>query len=193
MQTVLKEKTGTILLFPKFDTSNPLNFIGDFKLRQESIRLFGKEVMQPRLSALYGISGTNYRYSGKTFEAIPWSGWLENLARNCSEICETPFNTALLNYYRDGNDSMGLHADNEPELGRNPVIASVSYGATRKMVFRRNSDRQKIEIELNHGDLLIMRDALQHYWKHELPKQKRVEGARLNVTFRESRQLVGQN
>lgn len=182
---ILNDETGCIEWHSgRFQMLKMDSLLTSVELKQEAITLFGKEVLQPRLSALYGASGTSYRYSGKTFEAIPWSGWLEELADQVSEICETPFNTALLNYYRDGMDSMGLHADNEPELGQNPVIASVNFGATRKMVFRRNSDKHKIELDLHHGDVLIMRGALQHNWKHELPKQKRVEEARLNVTFR---------
>lgn len=183
-KSLWKDSSGQLVRVEEFDLSNPLAFCDEFDLKQESIRLFGKEMLQPRLSALYGRSGTSYRYSGKTFVSKTWTGWLEELALKCSEICEVEFNTALLNYYRDGNDSMGLHADNEPELGRNPVIASVSFGVTRRMIFRKNTDKTKIVVDLNHGDLLIMRGALQHYWKHELPKQVRVEEPRLNVTFR---------
>lgn len=184
-ESILYDTTGEILLIHDFYSGKRLeDLLSGLELRQETIKIFGKEVLQPRLSALYGEKGTSYRYSGKTFDAIPWTGWLKSLAHNCSEITEVLFNTALLNYYRNGNDSMGLHADNEPELGRNPVIASVNYGATRKMIFRRNADKQKLIVELNDGDLLIMRGALQHFWKHELPKERRVEEPRLNVTFR---------
>ena len=184
-QIILSDASGEIVLLREFDsTKNLEELLSTIELNQESIKIFGKEVLQPRLSALYGEMGTSYRYSGKTFNATPWTGWLKELAEKCSEISGVSFNTALLNFYRDGNDSMGLHADNEPELGKNPVIASVNYGATRKMIFRRNSDKAKLVVELIHGDLLIMCGALQHNWKHELPKEKRVEAARLNVTFR---------
>lgn len=184
METLLKDITGEIYLIRNFDSIHRLDNLDSLFLKQESIKLFGKEIMQPRLSALYGKQGTNYKYSGKLFKSLSWSGWIEELGGTCSKICEVEFNTALLNYYRDGNDSMGLHADDERELGKNPIIASVSYGATRKMIFRRNSDKEKLIIALNSGDLLIMKGALQHNWKHEIRKEKKVEEGRLNVTFR---------
>ncbi len=158
--------------------------LDQFELQQESIILFGKQVNQPRLSRLYGKPDTSYKYSGKLFEAIPWSGKLESIAEECSSICAIDFNTGLLNYYRDGNDSMGLHADDEKELGKNPVIASVSFGATRKMVFRKRDSKDKLVIALEDGDLLIMKGALQHQWKHELPKERKATEPRLNITFR---------
>lgn len=185
MDTILKDASGEIYLLRNFDSENKLDWIDDIELRQETIKLFGREVQQPRLSALYGNPGSSYRYSGKRFTAKLWSGWLEQLAISCSTLCKVNFNTALLNFYRDGNDSMGLHADNERELGINPVIASVSYGVTRKMIFRKNNSNEKLIIELNSGDLLIMSGALQHNWKHEVKKEKQVEGERLNITFRD--------
>jgi alkylated DNA repair dioxygenase AlkB len=188
VKTILNDDTGSIQLYPaKFSNAQFLNQLDSYALRQESIKLFGKEVKQPRLSALYGRPNTFYKYSGKLFEALPWSGELKSIAIKCSELCETDFNTALLNYYRSGQDSMGLHADNERELGRNPTIASLSFGATRKMVFRNRESNEKLIVPLAHGDLLIMKGALQHHWKHELPKGKRVEEARLNITFRSVR------
>jgi len=185
MITILNDDSGGIFLYPGlFDNLSPQDELSALSLKQESIKLFGREVLQPRLTALYGMEGTTYRYSGKTFRAIPWEGWLLDIAIKCTEIAETPFNTALLNYYRNGTDSMGIHADDERELGRNPVIASVSFGATRKMVFKKHETRERLTVELRNGDLLLMNGALQHNWKHELPKQKRVEKPRLNITFR---------
>jgi len=185
VKTLLSDSSGEIILYPGyFEALNLLESLDQYELLQEKIVLFGKEINQPRLSRLYGIKGTNYKYSGKLFEAKPWFGSLEALALRCSEICETEFNTGLLNYYRNGCDSMGLHADDEKELGPNPTIASVSYGATRKMIFRKRNSKEKLAIPLMHGDLLIMSGSLQHYWKHELPKEKQVELPRLNITFR---------
>ena len=185
MKSLLKDSSGEIVLYSNyFESFNLLEDLEQFELLQETIVLFGKEINQPRLSRLYGNKGTWYKYSGKLFEAKPWFGVLEELALECSEICDTDFNTGLLNYYRNGLDSMGLHADDEKELGRNPLIASVSFGATRKMIFRKRDTKEKLVIPLRHGDLLIMKGTLQHNWKHELPKEKRIEEPRLNITFR---------
>ncbi len=185
MITILKDETGEIVLYPSyFEKVDMLMELDQFELRQESIVLFGKQVNQPRLSRLYGKAGTTYKYSGKLFEALPWSGNLHAIAQNCSEICGVVFNTGLLNYYRDGNDSMGIHADDEKELGRNPTIASVSFGTTRKMIFRKRDSKEKLIVPLNHGDLLVMKGTLQHHWKHELPKERKIGKDRLNITFR---------
>ena len=185
MKTILNDNTGKIWLFPNHFSRTPsLDNLEGVELRQESIRLFGKEILQPRLSALYGEQGVSYKYSGRSFDAILWPRWLEDMAKTCGMLCEAPFNSVLLNYYRNGTDSMGLHADNEKELGENPVIASVSFGATRKMIFRKSNSKEKQTILLQEGDLLVMKGALQHHWKHELPKAKNVEEPRLNLTFR---------
>lgn len=191
MKTLLKDDSGEILLFPAyFSKCQMLDEITRFELRQESIKIFGREVNQPRLSALYGNPQTAYKYSGKLFKAIPWQGKLKQLAEDCSRLSEVNFNTGLLNYYRNGMDSMGLHADDERELGQNPTIASISFGATRKMIFRKRDTKEKLIVPLEHGDLLIMRGALQHQWKHELPKEKKIEQSRLNITFRFVRTTV---
>lgn len=188
MKTILSDSSGEIFVFPAyFSKANLLDNWETLGLRQESIWLFGREVLQPRLSALYGKPNTSYKYSGKLFRAIEWEVELRSMAEQCSSLCNADFNTGLLNYYRNGIDSMGLHADDERELGVNPTIASVSLGATRKMVFRKRNTKEKLIIPLEHGDLLIMKGALQHHWKHELPKEKRVEETRLNITFRSVR------
>lgn len=189
--TVLNDDTGEILLYSGyFKDLSLVPELDALELQQESIVLFGKQVNQPRLSRLYGKPNTSYKYSGKLFEAIPWSGRLEEIATKCAALCETDFNTGLLNYYRDGNDSMGIHADDEKELGRNPVIASVSFGTTRKMIFRKRDTKEKLIVPLEDGDLLIMKGALQHFWKHELPKERKVQEPRLNVTFRWVRTIL---
>lgn len=189
MTTILNDETGVIELYSgHFKDFDLLKELDQFELQQESIVLFGKQVNQPRLSRLYGKPETSYKYSGKLFEALPWTRNLKNLSEECSEICGVEFNTGLLNYYRDGNDSMGIHSDDERELGVNPTIASVSFGATRRMIFRNKASKEKLTIPLNNGDLLIMRGALQHHWKHELPKERKIEKSRLNITFRKVHQ-----
>ncbi|QFU77708.1 alpha-ketoglutarate-dependent dioxygenase AlkB [Halioglobus maricola] len=157
--------------------------------RQESITVYGKTHLQPRLLAWYGEPAAVYRYSGKTHQPLPWTDQLDGLRRRMEALAGTPFNSVLLNYYRDGRDSMGLHADDEPELGPEPVIASLSLGEERALYFRHKRDKQArgLDVSLPHGSVLLMSGATQRYWKHGIRKLRRDCGPRLNLTFR----LVG--
>lgn len=187
METILSDETGSITRIPSFDERFSFTvpeMMQRLNLQHETIRVFGKTVLQPRLSAFYADEGISYIYSQRKFEGLPWTSELQTLKMAIELETSAHFNSVLVNYYRDGSDSMGLHADNEPELGRNPVIASMNFGATRKMVFRKNGTTEKMELDLNHGDLLIMSGALQHNWKHEIPKQRKIDRSRLNLTFR---------
>jgi len=153
--------------------------------RQEYIQMFGKRHALPRLTAWYGDAGKYYTYSNITMPPNPWNKGLFCLKQQKEQYAGSSFNSVLLNWYRDGEDHMHWHADDEPELGRNPVIASVNFGLSRDFVIRRNDDhKQKIVLPLGHGTLLIMRGALQHFWQHAVPKRKRVRGSRFNLTFR---------
>jgi len=153
--------------------------------KHEAILMFGKQVMQPRLTAWYGDSGKHYSYSGITMQPLPWTAGLLRIKQAVDNIAGIQFNSALLNYYRNGLDSMGWHRDNEAALGRNPVIASVSFGAARKFQLRYYNDKSITRsIQLTHGSLLLMRGETQHYWEHQLPKVKADTGARINITFR---------
>lgn len=152
--------------------------------RQESITLFGRRVAQPRLMAWYGDEGTAYTYSGLKNEPLPWSPLLLDLKHRVEELSGHTFNSVLLNLYRDGNDSMGYHSDDERELGSNPVIASLSLGAKRKFNLKQKSTKELVSIELHDNSLLIMKGELQENWKHAIPKSKRVHSARINLTFR---------
>ncbi len=163
---------------------DPFVELESFYLKQESIKLFGKTIKQPRLSSLFGDPGISYTYSQQRFNALPWNPFLLDLRNRMNDLTGIRYNSALVNLYRNGQDSMGLHSDDERELGSNPVITSISYGAKRKIIFRRKSDGQKEVIELEQGDVLIMKGTLQHEWKHEVPKEKNVTSPRLNVTFR---------
>ncbi len=159
--------------------------LGEAKLTQESIVLFGRQVPQPRLSLWMGDEP--YRYSGKTFMPAPWTPTVGSLRRRLEAETGHAFNSVLLNLYRSGQDSMGFHADDEPELGPRPVIASVSLGASRRFVLRpkqKNLAPLRHEISLGHGSLLIMRGDTQRTWVHGIPKSTRVQGPRLNLTFR---------
>ncbi len=181
----MKSLGDDLICFPGLEKENdPFPEISSFSLRQETIRIFGKEILQPRLSQLFGDEGVSYIYSRKKFDALPWNEFLIALRDRIEQQTGIRFNSALVNLYRDGNDSMGLHSDDEKELGKEPTIVSVSYGATRKMVFRRKSDGHKETIILKHGDVLLIQGLLQHNWKHEIPKAKGVTGQRMNITFR---------
>ena len=183
----LDDISGKIEVLFGFHRSLPFDYeqlLNKLELKQESIRLFGKVILQPRLSRFYADRGISYVYSNQEFRGEEWTEELSKLNKTIQKHTKEFFNSALVNYYRDGSDSMGLHADNEPELGKNPTIASMNFGASRKMVFRRNGTKDKFELILNNGDLLLMSGSLQHNWKHEIPKQRKVDSPRLNITFR---------
>jgi len=153
---------------------------------QHSIRIRGREIPSPRLSAWYGDPDAHYRYSGLSLEPRPWLPPILALKARVETTCAAPFNSVLLNLYRDGSDSMGWHSDDEPELGERPLIASLSLGATRRfrLRHRRRSDLEPVALDLESGSLLIMQGDTQRFWKHQVPKTKRTVGPRINLTFR---------
>ena len=153
--------------------------------QQDNIKVYGKTHPQPRLTALFGNEGKAYSYSNIVMQPHHWNPLLVFIKNEIEEICRENFTTVLLNYYRDGKDSNGWHADNEKELGRNPVIASVSFGAERYFQLQHNTIKeQKLKINLEHGSLLIMKGSTQHFWKHQIPKTSVEIGPRINLTFR---------
>ncbi len=154
--------------------------------RQHIIRIRGREVASPRLSAWYGDPDAHYSYSGLSLEPRPWLPVILELKTRVEAVCNAPFNSVLLNLYRDGADSMGWHSDDEPELGERPVIASLSLGATRRfrLRHRRRKELEPVAIDLENGSLLIMEGDTQRFWKHQVPKSKRVAEPRVNLTFR---------
>jgi len=153
--------------------------------RQEEIVIFGQRRSVPRLVAWHGDPGANYRYSGTDHVPEPWTPELERLRARVGELSGAASNAVLLNLYRDGRDGMGWHADDEPELGRDPVIASVSLGAPRRFCLRhRRRKGLALDLELPHGSLLLMAGPTQHHWLHALPKTRRPVGERINLTFR---------
>lgn len=157
----------------------------EIKWKQEPIKIFGKEVLQPRLTAWYADKGKVYSYSGITMH---WNEWTETLLKIKSKVelvTGYSFNSALLNYYRNGNDSMGWHRDNEKELGILPIIASISFGAARMFKFRNYYEKkQSLAFPLESGSLLLMTGETQHHWEHALAKTKGVISGRINITFR---------
>ncbi len=153
--------------------------------QQDNITVYGKNHLQPRLTALYGNEGKPYFYSNIKMQPHHWTLLLQKIKFHIESQIATNFTTVLLNLYRDGNDSNGWHADNEKELGQNPVIASVSFGAERVFQLKHNTDKSlKKSIILEHGSLLIMKGTTQHFWKHQIPKTTKKVGSRINLTFR---------
>lgn len=152
--------------------------------KQESMNMYGRQINFPRLTAWYGENDKPYSFSGITLNPNPWTNFLLKIKSKIETKTTVSFNSVLLNRYRNGNDSISWHTDAEPELGLNPVIASVNFGATRKFQLRHIKTKEKIEIELTHGSLLIMQGELQHFWQHQVPKTSKVLSERINLTFR---------
>jgi alkylated DNA repair dioxygenase AlkB len=151
----------------------------------EPIKLFGKSVMQPRLTAWLDDKNRTYSYSGISMSSQHWPTSLIEIRHRAEQHAGVKFTSALLNYYRGGSDSMGWHQDNEKELGPNPIIGSVSFGAERVFQLKHTRDTEaKVSILLENGSFLLMAGKTQHFWKHQIPKTKRVQGPRINLTFR---------
>lgn len=151
----------------------------------DQIKMFGKDIFLPRYSAWYGDSDKPYTYSGLTLIPKTWNKGLLYIKNEIDKIAGVKFNSVLMNWYRDGDDYINWHTDSEKELGENPVIGSVNFGMVRRFLIRRiDNKNEKIELSLKHGSLLVMKGALQHFWQHSVPKEKRVKDDRINLTFR---------
>ncbi len=151
---------------------------------QPEITIFGNTVLEPRLSTWHNELGEGYKYSGVMRRAQPFSKTLSEIRDRCAEITNTPFNSALINFYRNGQDGVGWHSDNEACNGPEPTIASVSLGATRRFDMRHRKTGETIKIQLESGSLLVMAGKSQQYWVHQVAKTKRVHEPRINLTFR---------
>ena len=152
--------------------------------QEEAIFIFGKWVKVPRMMCWYGDPEANYRYSGVNHQPRPWTTKLHSIRKKVEQQCQCTFNSVLANLYRDGNDSMGCHADDEKELGLNPVIASLSLGDERLLKLHHKKRKEILDVILGHGDLLVMAGTLQHHWMHSVPKTKQIKTPRINLTFR---------
>lgn len=167
--------------------------IDEVTWEQGHVRFFGKLVPEPRLSAWFGER--DYTYSGRTVKRAPFPPTVASLLRRVEATTKAEFNAVLVNRYRDGRDSMGFHSDDEPELGRHPLIASLSFGVARRFVLEKKKGGAEaratslFEVELGHGDLFVMGGACQELYRHAVPKQLRVQGERVNLTFR---RIVGE-
>lgn len=152
--------------------------------RQHVITLYGRAVAAPRLSAWYGDPGASYSYSGLRLDPLPWNQTLMEVKQTVDALAGVHFNSALINLYRDGQDSVGWHSDAEPELGKNPIIASVSLGAVRRFVLQHKKRPIRITLDLEPGSTLLMKGCTQHHWRHALLKTRQAVGPRINLTFR---------
>lgn len=150
------------------------------------VQLYGKEHRIPRLQCWMADAGIDYRYSGRQLNETPWQPDVQQLKNALNHALGTHFNSVLCNLYRNGQDRMGWHADNEPELGKAPIIASVTLGTSRDLAIRpAGATRQQGTLQLDHGSLLIMQAGMQDRWQHAVPARKGVSGARINLTFRQ--------
>ena len=194
-QTAIKAETildvdGEVSLYRNFFSLTECDRIFDnlnrtINWRQDSIKLYGKSIPLPRLEAWYGDSGKSYTYSGIEMMPEPWTPMLEIIKSRIEIIAGVRFNSVLMNLYRDGRDSVAWHSDDEPELGQNPVIGSVSFGGTRRFCFRhKQRPNCKAEVALSDGSFLLMGGETQHFWLHQVPKTKQAVKPRINLTFR---------
>lgn len=156
--------------------------ISETDWRSDTITLWGKQFLQPRLTAWHGDAA--YRYSGLTLTPQPFTELQEIIRQAVQTVTGCTFNSVLLNYYRDGRDSMGMHSDDEAELGVDPAIASVSFGAERVFILRHKSSGERLRLKLSDGSLLLMAGSLQKHWSHGINKTTKVLGPRINLTFR---------
>lgn len=156
----------------------------DIAWQQEDILIYGKYCKVPRLMAWYGDTHATYQYSGAKHQPLPWTAQLLAIREKVEQHCSHDFNSVLLNLYRDGQDSMGCHSDDEKELGENPLIASLSLGDERGFKLHHKTRKITLDVMLGHGDLLVMAGALQRYWKHSVPKTQQLKTPRINLTFR---------
>lgn len=152
--------------------------------KHEELQMFGKKIVTKRKVAFYGNPGIAYTYSNKEKMALPWIESLKSIQHDLESQSKIKFNSCLLNLYHNGNEGMGWHTDDEKELEENGVIASLSFGATRRFSFKHKTTKEKIDFHLNSGSLLLMRGETQKNWLHQLPKTKKVHQARINLTFR---------
>ena len=152
---------------------------------KQKIKLYGEVHDVPRLTAWYGDPNKSYIYSGIKLNTNPWIAALLKIREKIEKISKIKFNSVLLNLYRSGSDSVSWHSDDEPELGKNPVIGSLSLGETRQFQMKHKFNRDlKQKILLQHGSFLLMRGKTQHHWLHQIPKRKNFKGERINLTFR---------
>lgn len=179
-----------VTIYPSFFTAGEATHLFDELLKtatwsHEHIAMFGKDSKLPRLTAWYGDAGTDYTYSGIHVVPMGWTETLLAIRDKIESVTNERFNSVLLNRYRTGSDSVAWHSDDEPELGTEPCIASISLGSVRKFQLKNRTDpSNKTSLELPHGSCLVMRADTQRNWLHQVPKTKKLVGERINLTYR---------
>jgi alkylated DNA repair dioxygenase AlkB len=189
--TWLTMPDAQVAFFPEFFQPNESDqifqkLLNQTNWRQEKIRVYGKHLDLPRLTAWYGDPGKAYSYSGISMLPNPWTDNLHKIRQRVGAAAGVRFNSVLLSLYRTGEDSLSWHQDDERELGEDPVIASVSFGGTRSFQFKHKAKKEldKVSIDLTHGSLLIMKGPTQRFWVHQVPKTSKPVSPRINLTFR---------
>ncbi len=185
----LLPKEGEVYYYPNFFSkadSDRLfkSLIENILWQQDQIKFFGKTHNIPRLTAWYGDNDKSYSYSGIPMNPHPWTRDLVEIKNKIEEVAQINFSSVLLNRYRSGKDSVSWHCDDEPELGINPLIGSVSFGAARTFKFRNLADKSVEKVELTHGSYILMMGETQHRWEHQVPKTSKALTERINLTFR---------
>lgn len=182
---------GDLIFFPAaFTKVEADRFLKSLKKetlwQQDNIKMYGKEIPLPRLTAWYGDSGRNYTYSGIAMNPHPWNSTLREVKQRVEQLSQVSFNSVLLNLYRTGSDGVNWHSDDEPELAPGHTIASVSFGDTRRFVMKHKTKTEvdKFELKLTHGSVLLMRGETQQHWLHQVPKTRKNVNSRINLTFR---------
>ena len=171
--------------FNQVDSNELLKkLISDLPWESMAIKMFGKDITIPRLQCWVGDKGCDYKYSGKKLNRQDWTEDLIMIREKIYKELNIDFNSVLVNYYRDGKDSMGWHSDNERELGPNPTIASISLGSERDLVFRNKINKEVLPIPQTHGCLILIDGKTQKNWQHAIKKTRKVIGPRINLTFR---------
>lgn len=189
-EITVQHKALHISYYPHFFNTTEADSIFTFlkthvDWRRYPIRMFGRNLMQPRCIAYYADAGKSYTYSNLKLNPKPWNTQLQYLLNCCNKVYKATWNAALLNRYKNGSDSMGWHSDDEPELGMDPVIASFSFGVSRNLKFRLKADHKvTYSLPLEHGSLLLMHKGTQLHWQHAIPKTKLIDQERINITFR---------
>lgn len=182
---------GNLIFYPAaFTTAEADRFLKNLKQetfwQQDNIKMYGKEIPLPRLTAWYGDSGRNYTYSGIAMNPHPWNSTLRKIKQRVEQLAQVNFNSVLLNLYRTGSDSVNWHSDDEPELAPGLPIASVSFGGTRRFLMKHKTKTEvdQFELKLTHGSVLLMRGETQQYWLHQVPKTRKKVDPRINLTWR---------
>jgi alkylated DNA repair dioxygenase AlkB len=186
---VLLQNDGKVVLYTSAVASQRATelfsiFAADLAWKAQDVFVYGKWIAQPRLTAWYGDPDKTYRYSGIELHPHRWTSELSEVREVCEKIAGVHFNSVLANLYRDGRDGVAWHADDEPELGENPVIASVSLGQERRFDLRHRETGETIRTLLPSGSVLVMAGSTQHHWLHQVPKTAKQVGPRINLTFR---------